>query len=344
MKIFLEGRDNFGWHIDVERQNILESMQRLGLSEAGHFWSADVVHVLWWNLLLEKNFLFRMKKNIVATTSNFVDLDDPEYFLKDGFEKVRRIAKAFIAPSTKQKRILEAHGVRSYYQPFYLDLSLFRPADERATKEECLRLFNIPPEAVEGRIIIGSFQRDSLGVDLSKPKWQKGPELLIDLLQPLPKDKFVLLLAGPRRHYVLKQCRELNIPYYYIGTETEGEDLDINIIEVTEMPYLYYLTDIYLVTSKSEGGPKAVMEAAATKTFILSTDVGLAGDFLEKENVLVTGDEYHSRLREIINTFEDTLSARKSAVEEQFETALTILNEKAMDQRLYDIYRSVIEQ
>ena len=39
---------------------------------------------------------------------------------------------------------------------------------------------------------------------------------------------------------------------------------------------LYNILDLYLVTSRIEGGPQAILECALTKTPILSTDVGVA--------------------------------------------------------------------
>ena len=177
-----------------------------------------------------------------------------------------------------------------------MDLTTFKPSKVTTNKNELLNEFSIPEKLFKDKVIIGSFQRDSLGSDLTQPKWQKNPELFINLLKELPKDKFILLLAGPRRHFVINNCKKYNIPYYYIGREIDGDDLDINTLEIDQMPLLYHLTDIYLVTSASEGGPKAVMEAATTKTFILSTDVGLAPDFLNKENIFADTAAFKKRL------------------------------------------------
>ena len=44
---------------------------------------------------------------------------------------------------------------------------------------------------------------------------------------------------------------------------------------------LYNLLDLYLVTSRSEGGPRSLMEAAAAQCKVLSTRVGLAEDLLD---------------------------------------------------------------
>jgi len=43
---------------------------------------------------------------------------------------------------------------------------------------------------------------------------------------------------------------------------------------------LYNCLDLYLVTSRHEGGPQAVLECSSNKTPILSTDVGFASQVL----------------------------------------------------------------
>ena len=43
---------------------------------------------------------------------------------------------------------------------------------------------------------------------------------------------------------------------------------------------LYNILDLYIVSSRIEGGPQAIMEAAYTKTPIVSTDVGVASEIL----------------------------------------------------------------
>ncbi len=329
-----------GWSIDSDRKNLSKSIERLNFSVSNVKSCSDIIHNIWWSNLgvKHKHSIFKPKRKILVTTSNFVDLNAEEYVLKEKFEQVNKIADAWICPSTKQKNIFEENGIRSYYQPFYIDLSLFKP-QEKLSKSELCKKFEIPYEVIENKFVIGSFQRDSLGTDLSKPKWQKGPDLLIDILKDMPKDKYILLLVGPRRHYLIQKCKKYNIPYYYFGTETCNDDIKLNTIQIDDMPLLYHLTDIYFVTSKSEGGPKAVMESALTKTFILSTDVGLAGDFLNSDNVFSDVSGYKKRLFSILNDNPDLTKD----IEEQYRCAYNILNYDAMDKRLKNIYLDIIK-
>jgi glycosyltransferase involved in cell wall biosynthesis len=49
---------------------------------------------------------------------------------------------------------------------------------------------------------------------------------------------------------------------------------------------LYNCLDLYLVTSRQEGGPQAVLECASNKTPILSTDVGFADQVLSADSIM----------------------------------------------------------
>jgi glycosyltransferase involved in cell wall biosynthesis len=49
---------------------------------------------------------------------------------------------------------------------------------------------------------------------------------------------------------------------------------------------LYNSLDLYLVASRYEGGPQAVVECALSKTPIISTNVGLAPEILSPESII----------------------------------------------------------
>ena len=48
---------------------------------------------------------------------------------------------------------------------------------------------------------------------------------------------------------------------------------------------LYNILDMYIVSSRTEGGPQAIVESATTKTPIISTDVGVASQILNPESL-----------------------------------------------------------
>ena len=51
------------------------------------------------------------------------------------------------------------------------------------------------------------------------------------------------------------------------------------------MNELYNCLKLYIVASRYEGGPQAILECAITKTPIISTDVGVASEILASESI-----------------------------------------------------------
>ena len=124
--------------------------------------------------------------------------------------------------------------------------------------------------------LVGSFQRDSLGIDPSKPKLIKGPDIFIEIIKELRnKNKNLkVVLSGKRRDYVIQKLEDLNVDFRYF------EMASTKIIND-----LYNILDIYIVSSRIEGGPQAIVEAATTQTPIVSTDVGVASQVLSPKSI-----------------------------------------------------------
>ena len=59
----------------------------------------------------------------------------------------------------------------------------------------------------------------------------------------------------------------------------------LEMINLNKLNELYNLLDLYLVTSRIEGGPQAILESSITKTPILSTDVGVASEILHPNSI-----------------------------------------------------------
>ena len=134
------------------------------------------------------------------------------------------------------------------------------------------------------KFYIGSFQRDTEGNDLITPKLEKGPDIFCNYLEK-HKDKFEnlhVLLGGWRRQYVQKRLEKANIPY----TLFEKTSLE-------KIKYLYNCLDLYIVSSRYEGGPQAVIEAANMKIPIISTDVGIVSNILSKNCVIDLEKDYY---------------------------------------------------
>lgn len=283
MKVYIHGFEGNGWSIDNDKKYIMESIKECGIKTTRTPFLAKYIHSLWWNNFINKKlYLLHFFSNIFLTCSNFIDPDDKNFRLHHEFSIARKTTDLWITPSTKQKDILDKLGLATFYMPFFIDYEMFSHKTRLNPKEICTK-YNIPFELLEGKIIIGSFQRDSLGTNLFIPKWQKNPDGLIEILRHSDKSKYILLLAGPRRHYIRKKCKQYNIPFVFVGRETSNDDMNVNILGSQEIKELYSLIDIVLCTSVMEGGPKCILESAASGVLCLSTDVGLASDILPAE-------------------------------------------------------------
>ena len=80
------------------------------------------------------------------------------------------------------------------------------------------------------------------------------------------------MLSGPARGYVKQGLDEINVPYHHIYLKA-----------YPNIGKLYQALDLYLVTSRQEGGPKAILESMASGIPIISTRVGQASDLINHE-------------------------------------------------------------
>lgn len=140
----------------------------------------------------------------------------------------------------------------------------------------------------DDQIVIGSFQKDGVGWgDGMEPKLIKGPDLLVEAIRKMSRNLSVaVLLTGPARGYVKAELRRMNIPFVHVLIKNQ-----------TEIADCYHALDIYMVTSREEGGPKGIMEAMASGLPVVSTAVGMAQDLIQDD---VTGGIVSSENANII--------------------------------------------
>ena len=138
----------------------------------------------------------------------------------------------------------------------------------RQSKRSARKKFGIPQDAV----VIGSFQKDGVGQNEGhKPKLIKGPDVLLKTLSIL-KNKIpnlFLLLSGPSRGYIINGLNKLRIPYkhFYLNY-------------YPDICNLYQCLDLYIVSSREEGGPKAILESMTSGVPLVTTCVGQAMDLV----------------------------------------------------------------
>tara|TARA_B100000029_G_scaffold480646_1_gene528859 strand:+ start:23 stop:949 length:927 start_codon:yes stop_codon:yes gene_type:complete len=192
---------------------------------------------------------------------NFYNLD--QYV--DEYHVISELTKEQLSKLTTKK-------ITSF--PFWVNQNIWF---EINNKEELRKSLNLSTDDY----LIGSFQRDTEGHDLVSPKLSKGPDVFVDIVKSIygRNKKLKVILAGKRRNYVINKLNEAGISYNYF----EMAPTDV-------VNKLYNILDLYLVTSRVEGGPQAIMECALTKTPILSTRVGVAPEVLHPDSIYNVDD------------------------------------------------------
>ena|GEM_PF-156133 len=285
-RVYLAGGDSAGWALDEELKMVRDSLTTLSRVEFSRLDNCEVVHCLNPLMLRELNTAALAGKRIVCHVPG-----DPLWFVQQPeFIQISSIVGLWIAQSTKAQGALAALGFPAELIPYALDTRVFDgrlPAGQSVTSLR--ERWNIPAD----RYVIGNFMRDSLGEDLSQRKPQKGPDLFLAVMQVLKIRElpFHVLLAGPRRHWLRAQLRASQIPFSFVGKESQVDDYPANILDRSTLNLLYHAADLHLVSSRSEGGPFAILEAAGARSKVLSTPVGLAPDVLEPYCLYRTFDE-----------------------------------------------------
>ncbi|MCZ2127905.1 MAG: glycosyltransferase family 4 protein [Anaerolineales bacterium] len=157
------------------------------------------------------------------------------------------------------------------------DFFPFRSAEQKRAAREKLGL----PQSA---FVVGSFQKDGVGWgDGTQPKLIKGPDVFVDVMKQLKGDipELFVLLSGPARGFVKKGLEEVGVPY-----------LHKYLNSYPEIAELFQALDLYVVASRQEGGPKAILESMASGVPLVTTRVGQAMDLAQHgENAFMTDSE-----------------------------------------------------
>ncbi|OIO20071.1 MAG: hypothetical protein AUJ37_01245 [Candidatus Magasanikbacteria bacterium CG1_02_41_34] len=123
----------------------------------------------------------------------------------------------------------------------------------------------------KNKIIIGSFQKDGHGWKNGlEPKEEKGPDVFCDVVEKLSEQFDIhVLLTGPARGYVKNRLEKAGISYTHEYVK-----------EYTDIVKYYNALDVYIIGSRVEGGPKALLESWACGVPLVSTKVGMSADLI----------------------------------------------------------------
>lgn len=218
-------------------------------------------------------FLPKKHKYIVSFLHGKPD-DSPEVkkHIEDFLKTKNSIYKIVTASSLVYQRLLN-WGIEKQkisLIPIGVDTDLFNLSDSNYKSEIRSKLGFKKKE-----FVIGSFQKDGIGwAKGEEPKYIKGPDLLVKSIELIAKElNIAVLLTGPARGYVKRELSKRNIKFKHIYLDS-----------YEEIANYYQALDLYIVSSREEGGPKAIVESMASGVPIISTDVGMARDFIVNDH------------------------------------------------------------
>jgi glycosyltransferase involved in cell wall biosynthesis len=152
--------------------------------------------------------------------------------------------------------------------------------------------------------VVGSFQKDGVGWgDGEEPKLIKGPDILLQTLALLKQHipELFILLTGPARGYIKRGLTNLGIPFRHVFLKHSSR-----------MPSMYHALDVCLVTSRQEGGPKAVLESMASGVPLVTTRVGQAMDLVRngENGFMVDVEDVEGLVHAVVGVCELSVEAR----------------------------------
>ena len=262
MKIFVS-KINESWIIDRVRKEWITHNKQL---TSKFIFNSDIIWIIapW----LWKKIPMRHLKNKIVVCSMY-HLDGSKEEIEDFIERDQYVDYYHVISKNTERQIrpLTKKSIKSI--PFWVDDNVFFEIKNKVELKNSLGLD-------QNKYYIGSFQRDTEGSDLKSPKLIKGPDRFIEIITSkfMKNNNIEIILTGKRRQYVIAELEKIGVPYVYF-----------EMVDPKLLNELYNVLDLYIVSSRIEGGPQAIIECGLTKTPIISTDVGVAKEILASKAI-----------------------------------------------------------
>jgi len=269
--------DRGGWSVDEDAVHIAAAARRLGYEVAPPEWAGlargqPVFHTSHFEALTPRwldgpDRLGLAYMHGRPGTPGMPEFDTAFEALRRRPDRVDRVQ----VTHEEMRELVRSAGVpeeRVHRIRLGIDLEHF-PLDDAERRRRARTALGLP----ESAFVAGSFQKDGVGWGEGlEPKAIKGPDLLVATLERLHAEapELVVLLTGPSRGYVKQELDARSIPYRHVLAATRDE-----------LARAYHALDLYLVTSRQEGGPKAALETAAAGVPLVTTRVGQAQELHE---------------------------------------------------------------
>lgn len=320
--------DGYDWVIHEVSKSLTDALNRQALANASFGSSFHLMH----HKLLHFNAVRvprRYKTNKVLMTWYHINENDPRLHR---LEKTAACIDLLHTTAKTTEATLIAHGFpkeKIRVVPMGIDVSLFTPQTEEL-RTIARQSLGIP----HGTFVIGSFQKDGDGWGEGlNPKRIKGPDVFCDVMEQIAAHYPIhILLSGPSRGYVKERLHRAGIPFTHRYLERYQ---DVN--------NLYHALDVYLIASRKEGVPLALLESWATKIPLVSTRVGMVTDVaLDRQTALLADIEDRDKLTAAISDiFENRSTAQRMAERALQEVVLYDWN-KLINRYWEELYKPLL--
>jgi glycosyltransferase involved in cell wall biosynthesis len=290
-------KDNSGWVTSLENKALRNILKELDIDVISNNFSIfqtcyfpdkyAAIKLCKLYSILGNRLAFDYYHGDPSITPSFYKLLGELKAKKKSFQRIR-VSHSGI----EQLLINEGFDNQIYRIPIGIDINLF-PVQTLKMKAQFRVHLNIPQDA----FVIGSFQKDGNGwAEGNEPKFIKGPDIFLKTVKILKSQipELFILLTGPARGYIKSGLEVLGIPYVHYYPK-----------EYDEISKYYQTLDAYLVSSREEGGPKAILEAMASGISIVSTKVGQAQDLISDglNGWLSESEDYESLANNLLSIY-----------------------------------------
>lgn len=265
MKIYIT-EINESWVVDKIRKEFIKNYENYCTQDIK---TADIVWIIapW---TISRTFLAKIRnKKVICSIYHLDEFKKNSIDLKN-FYKIDKYVDVYHTISRKSLNQLERFTEKPIFQiPFWVNTDEFYKINK---KEELRSKYDFNSNCY----LVGSFQRDSEGGNTSLPKLIKGPDIFLEIIKKMNSEikNLNVILAGKRRNYLLDNLSKAGIKYRYF-----------EMISTQELNELYNILDLYIVSSRLEGGPQAITECATIEVPIVSTNVGVAPQILNSSSI-----------------------------------------------------------
>tara|TARA_B100000965_G_C19591946_1_gene758353 strand:+ start:1958 stop:2899 length:942 start_codon:yes stop_codon:yes gene_type:complete len=256
---------NENWIVDRTRKEWYENNQTVSTK---YLFKSNVIWLIAsWNWKkINKKHLSKKK-----TLCSIYHIDEEKFDNKEKalfFERDKFVDEYHVISQKTKIQVSKLTNKKITSIPFWVNKKIWFEIND---KQKLFEKFKFNRE----EYFIGSFQRDSEGSNVLKPKLSKGPDRFLKIIKELNKTQNIhIVLTGRKRDYLINELTKNDIKFTYF-----------EMASFQTINELYNCLDLYIVSSRYEGGPQAILECGVTKTPIVSTDVGVASEILAPESI-----------------------------------------------------------